>query len=326
MGRGRRCTVVVPTRNRAARLARTLVTLQAQDHPDLEILVCDDGSTDDTAAQVAALGDPRVRLVPADGSGGSVAAARNRGLAAASGRWVAFCDDDDLWHPSKLSGQVAEMERTGRAWSYCGAVRVDDGFTPISMHEAEDRDLLPTLGYVNGVPGGCSTVVARREAVDTAGGFDPAFSMLADWDLWIRLARQGRAAPWPRLGVLYVQHGTQMSTDLSATRDELARFRAKHADLLVAHPRASSIDGVDVWISDRLRGSGRRTAAVAHTVGNLHGVDRYALRMVVRAAGGFRPLRRSPLWRRWGDEVGELVQAVTALGLPPLPSLPPVPR
>lgn len=320
-GDGSHCTIVVPTRNRRARLLRTLATLRVQDHPDLDILVCDDGSHDDTVEQVAALGDRRVRVITRpdgdDGRGG-VARNRNRGLAAATGRWVAFCDDDDLWHPAKLSNQIAEMERTGRLWSYCGAVKVDDAFTPDSLHDAPDEDLLPTLGYVNGVPGGCSSVVARRDVVEAVGGFRSQFSMFADWDLWVRLAQRGRAAPWTRLGVLYVQHGTQMSADLASTRAELSRFRAEHAALRAAHPPVRAIDGVDVWISDRLRFSGQRVTAVTHTVRNLRRLDRYGLRMTVRAAAGYRSLSRSPVWPERRSEVNELVATVRAVGLPPL--------
>ena len=95
-------SVVVPTHNRSGLLAQTLHSVLWQRGVDLEVLVVDDGSADDTAEMVAGLADPRIRLLRHDHPQG-VSAARNRGVAAASGRWLAFCDDDDLWAPDKLA-------------------------------------------------------------------------------------------------------------------------------------------------------------------------------------------------------------------------------
>ena len=91
---------------------------------DLEVIVVDDGSEGTACNVVTARGDPRVRLLRNPISQG-VSMARNRGLSAASGRWVALCDDDDLWAPDKLLMQVKEAQRAGRAWVYAGAVKID---------------------------------------------------------------------------------------------------------------------------------------------------------------------------------------------------------
>jgi glycosyltransferase involved in cell wall biosynthesis len=119
-------SVVVPTHNRSGLLAQTLRSVLWQRGVDLEVLVVDDGSTDDTAAVVAALNDPRVRLLR-HGTPRGVSAARNRGVAAAGGRWLAFCDDDDLWAPDKLARQLAAAQATGRSWVYAGEVHIDLG-------------------------------------------------------------------------------------------------------------------------------------------------------------------------------------------------------
>ena len=117
-------SVVVPTHDRSRLLALTLRSILGQRGVDLEVIVVDDGSTDDTAEVVAGLGDDRVRLLRHDTPQG-VAAARNYGIAEAAGGWLAFCDDDDLWAPDKLARQLHAARETGRAWAYAGAVKID---------------------------------------------------------------------------------------------------------------------------------------------------------------------------------------------------------
>jgi Glycosyl transferase family 2 len=296
-------------------MRRTLASVQAQDHPDLEIVVTDDGSTDETPARLAAISDERLTVVRSEVSTG-VAAARNRGLAAATGQWVAFVDDDDLWHSAKLTHQIDELQRSGRDWSYCGAVKVDDDLTVLGIEEPEPSETLGPMAFGNRVPGGCSTVVARRDLLVDLGGFNSDLSMFADWDLWIRLAGHGLAAPWLSLGVLYVQHGTQMSMDLSAVDRELARFRALHADLRRRQPQPPSVEGVDVWVGDRLRQARGPVAATAHIARNLHRADRHAVRMLVRALVGHRNVHASGLFARWETEVTELLADARRSGLP----------
>ena len=123
-------SVVVPSHNRARLLSRTLQSILAQQMGDLEVVVVDDGSTDDTAS-VAAAADPRVVVLRNEAPAG-VSAARNRGIAAARGAWMAFCDDDDLWSPEKLAHQLAAAERARADWVYSGDVNVDDGLRVLS--------------------------------------------------------------------------------------------------------------------------------------------------------------------------------------------------
>src|ERR687898_2985729 len=92
-------SVVVPTHDRPRLLMQTLGSILRQQAVDFEVIVVDDGSRDGTAEVVSWLGDARVRLLRHDRSKG-VSAARNTGIAAAHGEWLAFCDDDDLWAPN----------------------------------------------------------------------------------------------------------------------------------------------------------------------------------------------------------------------------------
>ena len=99
-------SVVIPTHNRSALLSRTLASALAQRGVEMRVIVVDDGSRDETAAMLARVGDPRLTILRHEQARG-VSAARNAGIAAATGEWVAFLDDDDLWSPTKLAEQVS---------------------------------------------------------------------------------------------------------------------------------------------------------------------------------------------------------------------------
>ncbi len=181
-------SVVVPTRNRRAVLLPVLATILGQRGIDLEVIVVDEGSDDGTSDAVGALGDDRVRLVRHDDAKG-LPAARNAGLAVATGATVAFCDDDDLWAPTKLQRQLEAMSAARAVWSCTGAVEVDSqlkvvGWEPLPGGGIDRQGLLRR----NLVPGGGSSVVVRTEVVVDLGGFDDTLRSAEDWDLWIRLA------------------------------------------------------------------------------------------------------------------------------------------
>ncbi|MDK3256763.1 glycosyltransferase family 2 protein [Blastococcus capsensis] len=224
-------SVVIPTKNRRMLLRTSLAGVLAQRDVDLEVVVVDDGSTDGTADALTAMGDPRVRVLRHPASQG-VVAARNRGLAASTGDWVAFCDDDDLWAPDKLVQQLAAAARSGRAWAVGGAVGFEsDGAVLYATTPAPDDELAAQLPWRNAVPGGCSNVVARRRLLEEAGGFDPRFRVLADWELWIRLARHGAPASLPAAVVGYRMHGSNMSTSSEGVLEELRLVETLSADL-----------------------------------------------------------------------------------------------
>src|SRR5918997_407322 len=124
-------SVVVPTHNRRDLLEETLRSVLGQRDVLVEVIVVDDGSSDDTTTFLASHPDPRLRTIVHETSLG-VAAARNTGLRAASKPWVAFIDDDDLWAPEKLATQVSAMQQSGDArWSCSAAIIVNEHRLPI---------------------------------------------------------------------------------------------------------------------------------------------------------------------------------------------------
>ncbi|MGY1679575.1 glycosyltransferase family 2 protein [Geodermatophilus sp. SYSU D01176] len=256
-----RVTVVIPTRNRRALLRTTLAGVLAQTDVDLEVVVVDDGSTDGTGDAVAALCDARVRVLREETSRG-VVAARNRALSASRGTWVGFCDDDDLWAPEKLAAQLRAAEAAERHWAVAGVVGFEpDGTVRYRTVPPPDEELTALLPWWNTVPGGCSNVVARRRLVEEAGGFDRRFRVLADWELWIRLARLGAPATVDAPLVGYRMHAANMSTSSDGVLAELRLIEELSADLRGGRPLDAA--WFHRWMASSLRRGGHRRAAAA---------------------------------------------------------------
>jgi glycosyltransferase involved in cell wall biosynthesis len=185
-------SVVVPTHDRPHLLRQTLCSIIRQCDVDLEIIVVDDGSPPGQVERVVdSLADDRVWVLRNDAPHG-VSGARNRGVAAARGEWVAFCDDDDLWAPDKLRSQLDATDDVSPGWVYTGAVNVNEAGQvmggKLPLPPAQVVALLPQR---NVVPGGGSAVLVHRTMLDRAGAgpFDRRLYNTEDWDLWVRLSR-----------------------------------------------------------------------------------------------------------------------------------------
>ena len=186
-------TVVVPTRNRAPLLRRTVRTILNQELVDVRLVIIDDASQDDTSTWLASLDDAKVTVIRHPRPCG-VSAARNAGLRFAETDWVAFCDDDDLWAPRKLWRQLLALEHTpGARWASCGVISVDDELVINGWHHAIGGDIAPRIAAENLIPSG-STVLVESELLRAIGGFDQSLHWSEDWDCWIRLAQHSPLA------------------------------------------------------------------------------------------------------------------------------------
>ncbi len=204
-------SVVIPTRDRGRRLVRTLSCALGQSGVDLEVIVVDDGSTDETADRLAEIGDPRLRVLRHATPRG-VASARNAGIAAARAPWVAFLDDDDLWSPDKLRLQLACGRETGAGAVYCGAIMAgEDGAFLWAIPMPRPDELWVELHRRNPLPSGPSNVIVRTGVIRALGGFDGEFSFMADWDMWLMLASFIEFAAVPDPLVAYVDHKGSMT-------------------------------------------------------------------------------------------------------------------
>ena len=303
-------TVIVPTLDRWAMLRRALASALAQEAVDLEVVVVDDGSSDGTSEAVAALGEERVRLVRHERPQG-VARARNAGLEAARGAWVGFLDDDDVWAPRKLCEQLAAAREADAGMAYSASVVIGDDGAVAGLDPApESAELLRGLLRHNFIPGGCSNVIARTALVRDVGGFDERLSMLADWDLWIRLAQRTTAAVCPQPHVGYLDHVASMHVQQArATPRELDHLASKHRELMARHgiePDAGL--WVAMWAAAGEHRAGHRLRAARMYAGAA--VRFRSKGMVLRAlvapfsdrfarldsAGALLPLTAAPTW------------------------------
>jgi glycosyltransferase involved in cell wall biosynthesis len=232
-------TAVIPTRDRWRRLSLALKGALCQEDVDVEVVVVDEASSDETPARLADLDDPRVRVFRHERPLG-VAQARNRGIGEARGEWVAFLDDDDVWSPRKLRAVLDAASSRRARFAYSGAVHLDERMRTVRFEYAPDPDRLPDRILESCVvPAGSSNMVSRIELLRRLGGFDERLFHLADWDLWIRLADAAPAAAAPELLVGYVHHPSNMlMRDPYDALDELDYLVGR-----IAHRRVGAANG-----------------------------------------------------------------------------------
>ena len=182
-------SVIIPTWNRAAAVVAAVDSVLRHTHAPLEVLVCDDGSTDDTQERIRRIADPRVCWLPGP-RGGRPAIPRNRGIAAARGEWLAFLDSDDEWLPEKLARQLAALHASGRRASSTNARRLVPGAGPAgTLHDGGDMVLgLAQLLADNRVV--CSSAVIHKSLMAETEGFPEAAGLraLEDYALWLRVS------------------------------------------------------------------------------------------------------------------------------------------
>jgi len=190
-------SVVIPVFNRPAAVKRAIESVLAQTCQDFEIVVVDDGSKTDTAAAISAFADPRIRLIRHEQNlGGS--AARNTGIRAGSGEYVAFLDSDDEWLPTMLERQLDVFERSSERLGlvYTGTERIFADGSITRRIPRREADLTRALLTEN-VVGETSVGMVRRRALDAIGGFDERLPASQDLDLWLRLSERFLAEAVP---------------------------------------------------------------------------------------------------------------------------------
>ena len=189
-------TIVVPAYNAEATLAETLDSLLSQTFPEFEILVIDDGSSDGTAALAQSYDDPRIRVIRQKNRG--LAGARNRGIAEAIGRYIGFCDADDLWRPGKLAAHIAHLRSNKLVGaSFSGSELIDETGTSLRLYQRPRlRDISAAHVFRRNPFGNGSTPVFRRAALDEIASyndglgrmvwFDESFRQSEDIECWMR--------------------------------------------------------------------------------------------------------------------------------------------
>jgi glycosyltransferase involved in cell wall biosynthesis len=228
---------VIATHNRSGPLRRALASVMAQTRPPDEVIVVDDGSTDNTARWIPRE-FPAVAYIRQENSG--VSAARNRGVASSRSEWIAFLDSDDEWRPTKLERQVEALANSpeyhichnNEVWIRSGR-RVNEGKRHAKSGGRIFQDCLP-LCVISP-----SAAVIRRSILQRLGGFDESLPVCEDYDLWLRIC-----ARYPVLFLeeaLTVKHGGH-GDQLSRRYWGMDRFRIRAIDKILSEDVLSPAD------------------------------------------------------------------------------------
>lgn len=225
-----RVSIVMPFYNAEAHIVEAVESVIAQTFPDWELLLVDDGSSDESSAIARnfAARDPRILLLPPDPARRGAAAARNRGIAAARGEFVAFLDSDDLYEPAKVAQDVAALDGDPQsAWVY-GATRwFHEGGHRRDYHERLgvrlDRRYPPPailnriiLEERGDIPCTCGVMI-RKSALDEVGGFEECFALYEDQSLWVKLLLAYPVRVASGCNAAYRQHSASTSSTAVAS-------------------------------------------------------------------------------------------------------------
>jgi hypothetical protein len=234
-------SVIIPTYNSGRLAAQAVQSVLAQTHAPAEILVVDDGSTDDTAEQLRPF-QRRIEYVRQ--SNAKVAAARNRGLSLATGDAIAFLDADDYWHPDKLARQREVLQRCPEIGLLATEVFEWPGQLPqFEVPDGRcDEVPLKQLLVFNSLT--TSSIVVRREVLARAGHFDTELFGPEDYDLWLRCAQAGSVAILRERLTGYRNVAGSLSKQAVTMRQGLLRIHAK-------------LDATQAWPGQLLRRRGR---------------------------------------------------------------------
>lgn len=253
-------SVIIPTHNYGQFVADAVESALNQTYRPLEVIVVDDGSTDDTRQRLAPYLD-RIQYLYQDNKG--VSAARNTGIRHARGEWVAFLDADDVWHPRKTESQL-------------GVAAIDATVGLIGSPEcAEFPAELPAcpvirpIGVRNfffSVVFGPSGALVRRTAIDLVGGFDETIAIVEDRELWLRLCVAVRGLEVSIPCWRYRSHSGQASRNAQRTFDNYVRMLTK---FIGAHPeyerdRRSAFAYMHLDAAHGFFDNGNRSRALGH--------------------------------------------------------------
>lgn len=233
-----RCSVILPTYNRAKTLPRAVASVLAQDEPDFELIIVDDASTDQTAAWLATLDDPRIRVARSERNHGP-SAARNTGIELARAPAIAFLDSDDAYCSRRLSLPLAVLDREPDVVCTLSSSRKEDKHGQGRAAPLPDVKLAAPafawamLADLVGVES--TSITVRTEHAKQAGGFDAALRRTEDREFLIRLARLGALRVLPDVLFEKSWSADGLSNEwVGAGRDLIPYFRAR-PEYLGAH-------------------------------------------------------------------------------------------
>ncbi|MBL1435595.1 MAG: glycosyltransferase family 2 protein [Rhodobacteraceae bacterium] len=233
-------SIIVPAYNAEHYLPETLNSLLAQTYTDYEIIVVDDGSTDQTVKKMQAFSDPRLKVIRQSNRG--LAGARNSGIAEATGKYIGFCDSDDLWMPRKLEKHIRHLEaRPGVGLSFSGSALIDENSLQIGLSQTPKTMGISAKDVLlrNPIGNGSSPVFRRTALQDIAWRpdheqnrdwwFDEDFRQTEDIECWMRfvLTTSWKIEGLPEDLTLYRVNASGLSADIEKQRQSWEQMIVK---------------------------------------------------------------------------------------------------
>lgn len=285
-------SAIIPNYNYAQYVAEAVESALDQTYESLEVIVVDDGSKDGSLEVLEKFGD-RIKVITKQNAG--VSAARNTGVAASSGEYVAFLDADDAWLPEKIEKQLELFTTvTSVGMVHTGVVEVDESGARLrddtnGMEGSVSGELLLFERPV--ILGGGSGIVVSRKAFEEAGGFDTRLSTSADWDFFYRIASRFSVGFVPDALLRYRIHGTNMHGNIAAMEH----------DMLLSYDKAFA-DGPQ---ADKRRCYGNLHKVLAgsyYRAGQYRGFIRHAIKCLSKTPDHFGHFALFPFreFRRYG--------------------------
>jgi glycosyltransferase involved in cell wall biosynthesis len=260
-------SVVIPAYNVGRYIAVAVASALDQTLAEIEVIVVDDGSTDDTHVILERFTDPRLRILRKPNGG--LSSARNVGVAAATGRYIGFLDGDDAWRPGKAMRQVSALHAepgVGITYSHSAYMDVEGRETGRLLVSGPDRPSLRDMILRNRVGNG-STAVVRTEALLAAGPFDERLRSCEDWEMWVRILRDTRTTALlvPEVLTLYRINPSGLSMDFSGflhgAEAAAARIAAETPEVSPALVRRGLAMSYRIAATKALHGGSRRICA-----------------------------------------------------------------
>lgn len=235
-------SVIIPTHNRAQSLIRAIQSVLKQSFQNFEIIIVNDASSDDTVTILDKLAqqDARIHAIhQLQSVGGSEA--RNIGIRASQGEWIAFLDDDDQWLPQKLQAQMGMLAYFPNAVA-CSSGYVIQYPLGITRHVITPmHQSLETLLAANTL-GGASVCLCKASVIKQLGGFDAELRSAQDWDVWVRLRQSGLIISVPKSLVKYQVHfDARISNNMKAKYLGARQFYFKHRTLMNIDARRANL-------------------------------------------------------------------------------------
>ncbi|MDO4479199.1 MAG: glycosyltransferase [Lachnospiraceae bacterium] len=247
--------VIVTCRRPVDILERAVRSVLAQTHPHMELLVVNDAPEEkeleaSVRAMLESFHDERITYLVHEKNAGACKA-RNTGIHASHGSFVALLDDDDEWLPEKTTRQLTGFTSPEVGLVYSQYYDVENGQKRLYVSGRKSGDLLPDLLWKNCV-GGCSMPMMRREVFDTCGYFDERFRSAQDYDMWIRIARHYQMVCVDEPLILRHVQSVCITGNNAAKKQGFDLFMEKYADLYVGHNDALNyryMDRTKTWLA-----------------------------------------------------------------------------